>query len=57
MGNFKCPECGGIMFGTYNAGDWDNAVGHCHDFNDDGSRCNFTWLRLSEDSKVMIGEE
>lgn len=50
---FKCPKCGGKMFGTSNCHNWDNAVGHCHDFNEDGSRCDFTWNRC-EDDKVMV---
>lgn len=57
MGNFKCPKCGGCMFGTSSISDWDNAVGHCHDFLPDGTRCDFTWHRFTEDNKVMTEEE
>lgn len=44
---FKCPECGSMMFGTSNctAENSGEMVGHCHGYKPDGQRCRFTWTR------------
>ncbi len=49
---FKCPKCGGYMFGTTAIGTH-NETGHCHDYLPSGFRCTFTWHRPSEDDDVF----
>lgn len=52
---FKCPLCKGRMFGTSDClGDYPK--GHCHDFNEDGTSCQFTWDRKTEDKDVFVDE-
>lgn len=51
---FKFPACGGQMFGSSNCLDDENMMGHCHGFLPDGSRCNFTWHRKTQDVDVFV---
>ena len=53
---FKCPECGGQMFGTSNSTS-ENWIGHCHDFWPDGTRCRYTWKRSMDDELGVFVKE
>ena len=51
---FRCPQCGGKMFGTSNATS-DDAEGHCNSYDSDGSRCGYRWERsMDEELGVFV---
>ena len=51
---FVCPTCGGNMFGTSFADDWQGrAKGYCKSIDTYGRRCSFEWKR-SQDEELGL---